>query len=99
MPQHPQSVHDLIVRQHHTAVSCADWDKVKAFFVDLLGFKVVGEIEKRNEPELATVTGLRTAFVARPAEYGPHQKRDFKADRDWDVVADSFTALAKAMGC
>jgi 2-haloacid dehalogenase len=43
--------------------------------------------------------GLRTAFVARPAEYGPHQKRDFKADRDWDVVTDSFTALAKAMGC
>jgi 2-haloacid dehalogenase len=43
--------------------------------------------------------GLRTAFVARPAEYGPHQKRDFKADRDWDVVTDSFTSLAKAMGC
>ncbi len=47
----------------------------------------------------AASTGLRTAFVARPAEYGPHQKRDFKADRDWDVVTDSFTALAKAMGC
>ncbi len=47
----------------------------------------------------AASTGLRTAFVARPAEYGPHQKRDFKADRDWDVVTDSFTGLAKAMGC
>jgi 2-haloacid dehalogenase len=47
----------------------------------------------------AAETGLRTAFVARPGEYGPHQKRDFKADRDWDVVTDSFTALAKAMGC
>jgi 2-haloacid dehalogenase len=47
----------------------------------------------------AAECGLRTAFVARPAEYGPHQKRDFKADRDWDVVTDSFTALAKAMGC
>ena len=40
-----------------------------------------------------------TAFVARPTEYGPHQSRDLKADRDWDVVTDSFTALAKAMGC
>ena len=40
-----------------------------------------------------------TGFVARPTEYGPHQKRDFKADRDWDVVTDSFTSLAKAMGC
>jgi 2-haloacid dehalogenase len=47
----------------------------------------------------AASTGLRTAFVARPTEYGPHQKRDFKADRDWDVVTDSFTGLAKAMGC
>jgi 2-haloacid dehalogenase len=47
----------------------------------------------------AAETGLRTAFVARPSEYGPHQKRDFKADRDWDVVTDSFTNLAKAMGC
>ena len=47
----------------------------------------------------AAECGLRTAFVARPAEYGPHQKRDFKADRDWDVVTDSFTALAEAIGC
>jgi 2-haloacid dehalogenase len=43
--------------------------------------------------------GLATAFVARPKEYGPHQKRDFKAEREWDVVADSFVDLAKAMGC
>jgi catechol 2,3-dioxygenase-like lactoylglutathione lyase family enzyme len=58
MPQPTQSIQDLIVRQHHTAVSCADWDTVKSFFVDLLGFKVLGEMENRNEPELATVTGL-----------------------------------------
>jgi 2-haloacid dehalogenase len=47
----------------------------------------------------AASTGLRTAFVARPTEHGVHQKRDFKADRDWDVVTDSFTGLANAMGC
>ena len=47
----------------------------------------------------AADTGLRTAFVARPTEYGPHQKVDFKADRDWDVVTDSFTGVANAMGC
>jgi 2-haloacid dehalogenase len=47
----------------------------------------------------ASAAGLRTGFVARPTEYGPHQKRDFKAERDWDVVADSFVGLAKAMGC
>lgn len=47
----------------------------------------------------AATAGLRTGFVARPTEYGPHQSRDFKADREWDVVADSFVSLAKAMGC
>jgi 2-haloacid dehalogenase len=47
----------------------------------------------------AAATGLRTAFVARPTEYGPHQKLDFKAEREWDVVTDSFTGLADAMGC
>jgi 2-haloacid dehalogenase len=47
----------------------------------------------------AAKTGLRTAFVARPTEYGPHQTVDFKADGNWDVVADSFTGVADAMGC
>jgi catechol 2,3-dioxygenase-like lactoylglutathione lyase family enzyme len=56
MPQ--QSVRDLIERPHHTAVSCSDWDKMRSFFVDLLGFKVVGEMDNRNEADLSTVTGL-----------------------------------------
>jgi 2-haloacid dehalogenase len=47
----------------------------------------------------AAACGLRTAFVARPTEYGPHQKRDFRADQAWDVVTDSFINLADAMGC
>ena len=47
----------------------------------------------------AANVGLRTAFVARRTEHGPHQSRDLKAERDWDVVTDSFTGLADAMGC
>jgi 2-haloacid dehalogenase len=47
----------------------------------------------------AAAAGLRTAFVARPTEHGPNQKVDFKADREWDVVADSFPGVAAAMGC
>ena len=43
--------------------------------------------------------GLRTAFIARPGEYGPHQVRDFEADSDWDVVVDSIEGLADALGC
>jgi len=47
----------------------------------------------------AAAVGLRTGFVARPQEHGPHQKRDFKAEGAWDVASDSFTGLAGAMGC
>jgi 2-haloacid dehalogenase len=47
----------------------------------------------------AASAGLRTAFVARPTEHGRNQKIDVKAERDWDVVADSFVGVAKAMGC
>jgi 2-haloacid dehalogenase len=47
----------------------------------------------------AAAQGMRTAFVARPQEHGPHQSRDIKAERAWDVVCASFGELADAMGC
>ena len=47
----------------------------------------------------AASCGLRTAFVARPTEYGPHQKYDFEAKGDWDVVARDFGGIADKMGC
>ena len=42
--------------------------------------------------------GLRTAFVPRPTEYGPHQTRDFGPEGNWDVVAESIEDLAARMG-
>lgn len=42
--------------------------------------------------------GYKTAFVARPTEYGPHQSRDFNADSDWDFVAKDFEELAGKLG-
>jgi 2-haloacid dehalogenase len=47
----------------------------------------------------AAAQGYRTSFVVRPSEHGPHQKKDLRADRPWDVVTESFTGLADAMGC
>jgi 2-haloacid dehalogenase len=43
--------------------------------------------------------GLKTGFVARPTEYGPLQKKDFKADGAWDVMADDFNGIADRLGC
>jgi catechol 2,3-dioxygenase-like lactoylglutathione lyase family enzyme len=53
-----RDLRDLVVRPHHTAISCRDWDRAKSFFVDLLGFKVVGEIARREEENLGIVSGL-----------------------------------------
>ena len=52
-----------------------------------------------NDLRAAQKHGLKTAFVARPTEYGPLQKHDFGADGDWDIVARDFGALAARMGC
>jgi 2-haloacid dehalogenase len=43
--------------------------------------------------------GMRTAFVARPTEYGANQKTDLEPEDDWDVVAEDFEVLARALGC
>jgi len=51
-----------------------------------------------NDLVAARREGLRTGFVARPTEYGPHQKRDLKAEHDFDVVARDFIELAELMG-
>ena len=46
----------------------------------------------------ARALGMRTAFVARPLEYGPAQKTDLAAEEAWDVVAKDFEELATALG-
>jgi 2-haloacid dehalogenase len=52
-----------------------------------------------NDLKAAQSHGLKTAFVARPTEYGPLQKVDFEATGNWDVVAKDFGELAARMGC
>ena len=42
----------------------------------------------------AQKVGLKTCFVPRVTEYGPHQKRDFKADGNWDYVVRDIVDLA-----
>ncbi|HLJ18820.1 MAG TPA: haloacid dehalogenase type II [Stellaceae bacterium] len=51
-----------------------------------------------NDLVAAAREGLRTGFVARPTEYGPHQVRDFEAAHAFDVVARDLVHLADLMG-
>jgi 2-haloacid dehalogenase len=43
--------------------------------------------------------GLRTAFIARPTEYGPNQRRDVGPEAAWDYAVDTIDALADTLGC
>ena len=52
-----------------------------------------------HDLKAAQQLGLKTAFVARPTEYGPLQKYDFEAKGDWDIVAKDFNEIAERMGC
>ena len=52
-----------------------------------------------NDLRAAQKYGLKTAFVARPTEYGPLQKYDFEANGEWDIVARDFGEVAGRMGC
>jgi 2-haloacid dehalogenase len=47
----------------------------------------------------ASQCGYRTAFVARPTEYGPGQTQDLKAEHAFDIVAKDFLDLADKLGC
>lgn len=43
--------------------------------------------------------GLKTAFWARPTEYGQDQDKDFEADGAWDVIAKDIRDLADQLTC
>jgi 2-haloacid dehalogenase len=47
----------------------------------------------------AADAGLRTAFVERPAEKGPHRMADRVEDADSDLAVTGFHALADVLGC
>ncbi|ABD07665.1 haloacid dehalogenase, type II [Rhodopseudomonas palustris HaA2] len=52
-----------------------------------------------NDLDAAQKLGLKTAFVARPTEYGPLQKQDYEATGAWDIVAADFGGIADRLGC
>ena len=47
----------------------------------------------------ARAIGFKTVFVRRPAQHGPGQSSDLKAEQNWDVIVDSLSEAAEALGC
>jgi 2-haloacid dehalogenase len=69
--------------------------------VDMLGLRpeqCLMVAAHNNDLVAAARCGLRTAFVARPIEYGPAQTTDLRAEHAFDVVARDFVDLAEKLG-
>lgn len=70
-----------------------------ARFLDLDPSECMLVAAHNDDLAAARTLGFRTAFICRPTEYGPNQNKDLEAESDWDVVTDSMTGLADALGC
>jgi 2-haloacid dehalogenase len=69
--------------------------------VDFLGYRpdqILMVACHKYDLKAARAFGMRTAFVARPLEFGPNVKPDVSPEDWFDIYADSFTVLADALG-
>jgi 2-haloacid dehalogenase len=62
--------------------------------LDLAPHQVMLVAAHNDDLVAAAREGLRTGFIARPGEYGPHQRKDFRAEHDFDVVGEDLGHLA-----
>jgi 2-haloacid dehalogenase len=69
-----------------------------AKLMDLAPDQVMMAAAHNGDLANARKSGLKTAFWPRPTEYGPHQKRDYSAEQDWDIVAKDIGDLATQLG-
>ena len=69
-----------------------------ADFLDLQPAEVMMVAAHSGDLRAAKGVGLRTAFVARPLEFGPNGKPDLKADSAVDLSAKDFNDLADQLG-
>jgi len=69
-----------------------------AALLDLQPGEVMLAAAHNVDLKAAKSCGLQTAFITRPAEYGPTQRFDLAPDGDWDYAVNSITELADRLG-
>jgi 2-haloacid dehalogenase len=69
-----------------------------ASLLGLVPAQVVMAAAHNGDLRAARALGLRTAFFARPTEYGPGQTSDLVPEGDWDFVARDIEDLATQLG-
>ncbi len=65
-----------------------------ARLLDLPPHRVMLCAAHNSDLAAAQRAGLRTAFIARPQEYGPSQRTDLHATGAWDLIARDIRDLA-----
>jgi 2-haloacid dehalogenase len=68
-----------------------------ARLLDLSPERVLMAAAHNGDLRAASAHGLRTAFIARPNEYGPHQTHDLAPDTEWDIIASGVDDLARQL--
>ncbi len=69
--------------------------------IELLGTspdRIMMVAAHNDDLRAAAAEGMRTAFIARPTEYGPKQDHDLRADPDIDVAVAGVDGLAEQLG-
>lgn len=69
----------------------------RAAVLDLEPGEVMLAAAHNSDLAAARKTGLATAFIARPAEHGPHQTTDLRPEDDWDASVASISGLASEL--
>lgn len=72
---------------------------ITAAFLDLAPEQCMLVAAHNDDLVVASGLGFRTAFVARPTEYGPGQDEDLRAEHEFDIIATSMIDVADQLGC
>ncbi len=69
-----------------------------AHLLDLEPASIMMVAAHRHDLEGASAVGFRTAFIARPLEWGPQGEADTAEEGDFDLIARDFHDLAAQLG-
>ena len=78
--------------RRETYLTAADW-------LDLAPGQVLMCAAHNGDLAAAASCGMRTAFIPRPAEYGPGQTSDLAPRYAFDHIANDMNELADQLGC
>jgi len=100
MAKHSGIPWDMILGSE-TAKGYKPQDKVYLHSAQMLGLKpeqCMMVAAHNDDLRAAAALGFKTAYINRPYEYGDGQVNDLDAEESWDIIGQSMTDIAEALG-